>query len=46
MIPPAFEQEFGVDTDYGSRHRPISKLGEDCNADVVLVHARREKTSS
>jgi tungstate transport system substrate-binding protein len=36
-----FEKEFGVDTDYVAVGTGQSlKLGEDCNADVVLVHAR------
>ena len=41
VLLPAFEQEFGVDTDYVAVGTGQSlKLGEDCNADVVLVHAR------
>ncbi len=41
VILPAFEQELGVDTDYVAVGTGQSlKLGEDCNADVVLVHAR------
>jgi tungstate transport system substrate-binding protein len=41
VILPAFEKEFGVDTDYVAVGTGQSlKLGEDCNADVVLVHAR------
>jgi tungstate transport system substrate-binding protein len=41
VILPVFESEFGADTDYVAVGTGQSlKLGEDCNADVVLVHAR------
>ncbi len=41
VLLPDFEQEFGVDTDFVAVGTGQSlKLGEDCNADVVLVHAR------
>ena len=41
VLVPDFEQEFGVDTDFVAVGTGQSlKLGEDCNADVVLVHAR------
>jgi tungstate transport system substrate-binding protein len=41
VILPDFESEFGADTDVVAVGTGQAlKLGEDCNADVVLVHAR------
>jgi tungstate transport system substrate-binding protein len=41
VILPGFEAEFGADTDVVAVGTGQAlKLGEDCNADVVLVHAR------
>jgi tungstate transport system substrate-binding protein len=41
VILPVFESEFGADTDVVAVGTGQAlKLGEDCNADVLLVHAR------
>lgn len=41
VLLPDFESEFGADTDVVAVGTGQAlKLGEDCNADVVLVHAR------
>jgi tungstate transport system substrate-binding protein len=41
---PVFESEFGADTDVVAVGTGQAlKLGEDCNADVVLVHARERE---
>jgi tungstate transport system substrate-binding protein len=41
VLLPSFESEFGADTDVVAVGTGQAlKLGEDCNADVVLVHAR------
>jgi tungstate transport system substrate-binding protein len=41
VLLPLFESEFGADTDVVAVGTGQAlKLGEDCNADVVLVHAR------
>ncbi len=41
VILPDFESEFSADTDVVAVGTGAAlKLGEDCNADVVLVHAR------
>jgi tungstate transport system substrate-binding protein len=41
VILPDFESEFGADTDVVAVGTGQSlQLGQDCNADVVLVHAR------